>query len=355
MIEASRLSKFYGSFAAIRDVSFTVPQGQVAAFLGPNGAGKSTTMKILTGYLSPTAGTARVAGLDVARDRIRAAERLGLPARERAALSRYDAARPAALLRPRARAHRRAPGRAHRRSGGALRARIGDREEHPQALEGLPPARGHGAGAAARAGRAHHGRAHERPRPQPDPRSAPHHPRAGPEQDDSALHAHPAGGGGDGRPGHPHRARPRGFRRHAGRNAGQRTPRSTKRSAFLRRNRHAPSPRDPRHFRPRDLRLLQHAHGVRLHLALRLPERAGGLLAGALLRHQPRQPRPAQPRVPLPAGLLHPRRRHEPVGGGAQAGHRGTAAHAARHRFPGGLRQVPRRAWPSTPSRWSSR
>jgi ABC-2 type transport system ATP-binding protein len=77
MIEASGLSKFYGSFAAIRDVSFTVPQGQVAAFLGPNGAGKSTTMKILTGYLSPSAGTARVAGLDVARDRIRAAERLG--------------------------------------------------------------------------------------------------------------------------------------------------------------------------------------------------------------------------------------------------------------------------------------
>lgn len=77
MIEAKGLSKFYGNFAAIRDVSFSVPQGQVAAFLGPNGAGKSTTMKILTGYLSPSAGTARVAGLDVARDRIRAAERLG--------------------------------------------------------------------------------------------------------------------------------------------------------------------------------------------------------------------------------------------------------------------------------------
>ena len=77
MIEATGLSKFYGSFAAIRDVSFTVPRGQVAAFLGPNGAGKSTTMKILTGYLAASAGTARVAGLDVARDRIRAAERLG--------------------------------------------------------------------------------------------------------------------------------------------------------------------------------------------------------------------------------------------------------------------------------------
>jgi len=77
MIEASGLSKFYGDFAAIRDVSFSIPQGQVAAFLGPNGAGKSTTMKILTGYLAPSAGAARIAGLDVATDRIRAAERLG--------------------------------------------------------------------------------------------------------------------------------------------------------------------------------------------------------------------------------------------------------------------------------------
>jgi ABC-2 type transport system ATP-binding protein len=77
MIEAVRLSKFYGDFAAIRDVSFSVPQGQVAAFLGPNGAGKSTTMKILTGYLAPSAGSARIAGLDVRADRLDAAQRLG--------------------------------------------------------------------------------------------------------------------------------------------------------------------------------------------------------------------------------------------------------------------------------------
>lgn len=77
MIEAIGLSKYYGDFAAIRDVSFRVPQGQVAAFLGPNGAGKSTTMKILTGYLAPSAGTARIAGLDVRTARIAAAERLG--------------------------------------------------------------------------------------------------------------------------------------------------------------------------------------------------------------------------------------------------------------------------------------
>lgn len=77
MIEAAGLNKIYGSFAAIKDVTFAVPKGQVAAFLGPNGAGKSTTMKILTGYLSPTSGQARIAGIDVTTDRIRAAERLG--------------------------------------------------------------------------------------------------------------------------------------------------------------------------------------------------------------------------------------------------------------------------------------
>ena len=76
-IEALGLSKIYGHFAAIRDVTFSVPAGQVAAFLGPNGAGKSTTLKILTGYLTPSAGRARIGGLDVATDRIEAAGRLG--------------------------------------------------------------------------------------------------------------------------------------------------------------------------------------------------------------------------------------------------------------------------------------
>jgi len=96
MIEAIGLSKFYRDFAAIRDVSFSIPGGQVAAFLGPNGAGKSTTMKILTGYLAPSSGSARIAGLDVVSDRIRAAERLGyLP--ENGPL--YPEMTPLALLR----------------------------------------------------------------------------------------------------------------------------------------------------------------------------------------------------------------------------------------------------------------
>jgi ABC-2 type transport system ATP-binding protein len=77
MIEAVGLSKFYGDFAAVRDVSFAIGRGQVVAFLGPNGAGKSTTMKLLTGYLAPSAGVARIAGHDMAVDRLAGAARLG--------------------------------------------------------------------------------------------------------------------------------------------------------------------------------------------------------------------------------------------------------------------------------------
>jgi ABC-2 type transport system ATP-binding protein len=77
MIEAVGLTKVFDRFAAIRDVSFAVPASQVAAFLGPNGAGKSTTMRILTGYLSPSRGVARIAGLDVAERRIETASRVG--------------------------------------------------------------------------------------------------------------------------------------------------------------------------------------------------------------------------------------------------------------------------------------
>jgi ABC-2 type transport system ATP-binding protein len=77
MIEAVGLSKYYGDFAAIDDVTFSISQGQVVAFLGPNGAGKSTTMKLLTGYLAPTKGSARIAGHDMATDRLAGSARLG--------------------------------------------------------------------------------------------------------------------------------------------------------------------------------------------------------------------------------------------------------------------------------------
>jgi ABC-2 type transport system ATP-binding protein len=77
MIEAVNLTKYYGDFAAIDNVSFNINRGEVVAFLGPNGAGKSTSMKLLTGYLAATHGTARIVGHDMATDRIAGSRKLG--------------------------------------------------------------------------------------------------------------------------------------------------------------------------------------------------------------------------------------------------------------------------------------
>jgi ABC-2 type transport system ATP-binding protein len=77
LIQAEGISKYYGDFTAVSEVTFSVPKGSVTAFLGPNGARKSTTMKILTGFLAPSAGTARIAGFDIDEDRIAASRVLG--------------------------------------------------------------------------------------------------------------------------------------------------------------------------------------------------------------------------------------------------------------------------------------
>lgn len=77
LIEADSLCKYYGPFTAIENVSFQIRRGEVVAFLGPNGAGKSTTMKILTGFLAPSSGTARIAGFNMSSERIAGARHLG--------------------------------------------------------------------------------------------------------------------------------------------------------------------------------------------------------------------------------------------------------------------------------------
>ncbi len=77
MIEVEDLTKTYGDFVAIEDVSFHVPRGEVLGFLGPNGAGKTTTMRILTGYMPPTSGHASVAGFDVFHDSLEVRRRIG--------------------------------------------------------------------------------------------------------------------------------------------------------------------------------------------------------------------------------------------------------------------------------------
>lgn len=77
MIEVSALRRSFGSFEALKGVTFSIGAGEIVGFLGPNGAGKSTTMKILTGFLPPTAGQARIAGFDVVADSIAARRQLG--------------------------------------------------------------------------------------------------------------------------------------------------------------------------------------------------------------------------------------------------------------------------------------
>jgi ABC-2 type transport system ATP-binding protein len=77
MIEVQHLTKRYRDRVAVEDLTFRVEEGEILGFLGPNGAGKSTTMKILTGFLPPSAGTARVAGFDVFEQPLEVKRRIG--------------------------------------------------------------------------------------------------------------------------------------------------------------------------------------------------------------------------------------------------------------------------------------
>ncbi len=77
MVEVASLGKRFGDAVAVADVSFSVNRGEVVGFLGPNGAGKTTTMRMLTGYLRPSSGSARIGGIDVSADRLSAARLIG--------------------------------------------------------------------------------------------------------------------------------------------------------------------------------------------------------------------------------------------------------------------------------------
>src|ERR687885_52515 len=77
MVRLDRLAKRFGPVHAVEDVSFGLVRGEVLGFLGPNGAGKSTTMRMLTGFIPPTSGTASVMGFDVVERPIEAKRRLG--------------------------------------------------------------------------------------------------------------------------------------------------------------------------------------------------------------------------------------------------------------------------------------
>jgi len=77
MIEVSHLSKYFGENSAVNDISFTVGRGEVLGFLGPNAAGKSTTMRMITGFLPPTSGTATIGGSDIIEESLAARRKIG--------------------------------------------------------------------------------------------------------------------------------------------------------------------------------------------------------------------------------------------------------------------------------------
>lgn len=77
MVTAEHLHKAFGRFVAVRDASFSIDKGEIVGFLGPNGAGKTTTMKMITGYLPPTAGTASIAGYDILTNPLEARRHMG--------------------------------------------------------------------------------------------------------------------------------------------------------------------------------------------------------------------------------------------------------------------------------------
>src|SRR5580693_7211669 len=77
MVRLDRLSKWFGQQRAVDEISFEVPPGQIVGFLGPNGAGKSTTLKMLTGMLQPTSGTATICGFDLRTDPVEVKRHVG--------------------------------------------------------------------------------------------------------------------------------------------------------------------------------------------------------------------------------------------------------------------------------------
>lgn len=77
MIDVQNLTKHYGRHTAVKDISFKVGSGQIVGFLGPNGAGKTTTLRMLTGYLPPSSGSAEVAGFDMFRQSLKARRKIG--------------------------------------------------------------------------------------------------------------------------------------------------------------------------------------------------------------------------------------------------------------------------------------
>jgi ABC-2 type transport system ATP-binding protein len=88
MVRLDRLSKWFGQQRAVDEISFEIPPGQIVGFLGPNGAGKSTTLKMLTGMIEPSSGTANICGFDLRRNVLEVKRHVGFVPESGAVLNR---------------------------------------------------------------------------------------------------------------------------------------------------------------------------------------------------------------------------------------------------------------------------
>lgn len=77
MIEVSHVSRNFGGFRAVNDISFSIPTGQIVGLLGPNGAGKTTTMRMITGFLAPSDGTILIDGIDISQKPVETKNKIG--------------------------------------------------------------------------------------------------------------------------------------------------------------------------------------------------------------------------------------------------------------------------------------
>ena len=194
MIEVQNLTKRYGRFTAVDDVSFRVERGEILGFLGPNGAGKTTTMRILTGYMPATDGKAIVAGFDIFDQPVEAKRRIGYlpetpPLYPDMTVAEYLSVRREDQRRPVRRSES-----AHQAGDGA---HLDCRHERPpvlEAVEGLPAARRPRPGADPQSGRPHPRRADRRPRPEADHRNPTADQGARRRSHGHPEHAHPPRG-----------------------------------------------------------------------------------------------------------------------------------------------------------------
>ena len=192
MIETDGLTKTYGHHTVVDNLTFQCSPGEVLGFLGPNGAGKSTTMKMVTGFVTPSAGRAMVCGYNVSEEPVAARQRLGYLPEGAALLPRDDTGNVPRLHRRRSRSRWQPAEKSPRRGDRSTAPASSAGSEHRHPVERIQTSRwSGGTGNRARSRRPHSRRADRRSRSEPKTRSPRTHPVDVGRQTDRHLNAYP--------------------------------------------------------------------------------------------------------------------------------------------------------------------